>query len=286
MTGPWTIWLASYPKSGNTWVRAMLASLTSEDEDVELDLDELGGGPIASARGHIERRLGFASSDLTQDEIELLRPLCDAALDLELEEVRFRKIHDALWSRAGAPIVPPDRSRAAIYVVRDPRDVAVSYAHHAGASHEWAVAALSDPTTAMIAGDRLANQVRQHLGTWGEHVSGWLDHDLFPVLVVRYEDIAADPISELRRLARFAGLDPPAQRLRQAVRSASFDVLRAREERFGFHERPRPDLPFFRSGRAGGWRDELLPELAAQVERDHGEVMRRLRYEPALARPG
>lgn len=107
---------------------------------------------MPSGRTHIERWLGFASSDLTLAEIERLRPLCDAALDLELEEVRFRKIHDALWTRAGAPIVPPDRTRAAICLVRDPRDVAVSFAHHAGASHEWAVAALGDPETAMIPG--------------------------------------------------------------------------------------------------------------------------------------
>jgi aryl sulfotransferase len=279
VTGAHTVWLASYPKSGNTWVRAMLAALTAEADDPDLDINGLGGGPIASSRPHIEQWLGFASSDLTFEEIEALRPACDAAFDRSLDEVRFRKIHDALWTRAGSPIVPPERTRGAIYVVRDPRDVAVSFAHHSDKTNEWSVEALGDPARAMVeTGHDLDPQVPQLLGTWSDHVSGWTGHDLFPVLTVRYEDMAADPLAELARLASFAGLEPNAERLAAAVGAASFETLRAKEARDGFFERPGLDRPFFRSGRVGGWRDELAPELAARLERQHGDVMRRLGY--------
>jgi aryl sulfotransferase len=228
----------------------------------------------------MELWLGFATSSLTPDEIDGLRPLCDALLDGSLDEVRFRKIHDALRTGGGALIVPPENTRAAIYVVRDPRDVAVSWAHHSGRDNDWAVEALGRAGTAMAPGpDALMAQVRQHLGTWSDHVRSWTEHDLFPVLVVRYEDIHADPLGELRRLVEFAGMDASDERLAAAVESASFEALRAQEEAVGFFERPSPERPFFRSGRAGGWREELAPELAEQVERDHAEVMARLGYE-------
>jgi aryl sulfotransferase len=277
MSTPQTVWLASYPKSGNTWVRAMLAALTSDDD--ELDINHLGGGPIASGRPHIERWLGCASTDLTHEEIEWVRPLCDAALDHKLHDVRVRKIHDALWTSAGAPIVPPASTRAAIYLVRDPRDVAVSLAHHSGGSVEWAVTALAAPSTAMLDAPReIEMQTRQHLGTWSRHFEGWTEHELFPVHVVRYEDVAADPVVQLAGLAEFAGLEASADRLAAAVRSARFEALRDQEKRVGFNERPGRDRPFFRRGEAGAWRDELDPELARRVEHDHAAAMRRCGY--------
>jgi aryl sulfotransferase len=279
MTPPMTVWLASYPKSGNTWVRAMLAALTSEADDPEVDINDMAGGPMSSARAHIERWTGFASSDLTRDELELVRPRCDAAFDGRLDDVRFRKIHDAfLAPGSGGPIVSVEHTRGAIYVVRDPRDVAVSYAHHNSGTHEWAVAMLSDRAGTMGRFDRLDAQAPQHLGTWSDHVRGWVEHDLFPVHVVRYEGVAADPVGSLRALAAFAAIEPSDERLAAAVASASFEALRTQEAAVGFIERPSRADSFFRRGVAGSWRDELAPELAARVERDHAEVMARMGY--------
>jgi aryl sulfotransferase len=285
VTDPVTIWLASYPKSGNTWLRAMLTALTTEGNS-DLDVNALTGGPIASSRDHVESWIGFASGDLTSDELDYVRPLCDAALDRALEEVRFRKIHDALLSASeDAPIVPPEHTRAAIYVVRDPRDVAVSYAHHTGMTHEWAAEELANRQASMFGQPGVhAGQSRVRLGTWTEHVREWTRHNLFPVLVVRYEDMSADPVEELTRVARFAGIDAGEDRIAAAVRAARFDALRNQETQSGYHPGPSKDRAFFRRGEAGAWREELAAELAAQVERDHGEAMSELGY--ALAASG
>ena len=279
MSDPKTIWIASYPKSGNTWLRAMVTGLTGEEH--ELDVNALDGGLIASSRDHIESWIGFASSDLTTDELDRIRPLCDAAFDRGLDEVCFRKIHDALLSASDrAPIVPGNRTRGAVYIVRDPRDVAVSYAHHTGKSQEWAVAELANPAASLLGQPGAhVGQVRMRLGTWSEHVREWTRHDLFPVLVVRYEDLSADPRAELARVARFAGIDADDDRVAAAVRAARFDALRDQETRTGYHAAPFPDRAFFRRGQVGAWRDELAPELAAQVEHDHAEVMSELGYE-------
>ncbi len=277
---PQTVWLASYPKSGNTWMRAMLRPLTDEGDQDDLDINALGGGPIASGRGVLEALTGFAVSDLTVGEIDLLRPVCDTAFDADLSDVRFRKIHDALrLGEDDPPIVPPAASRAAIYIVRDPRDVAVSYAHHNAAPIEKTVAFLGEPGAAVSRSRRdIHQQVRQRMGSWSEHVRSWLDQDLIPVLTVRYEDIKADAIGELGRVTAFAGLDVGPERLAAAVEGARFERLREKEAESGFHERPKRATPFFRRGQVGGWRDELPAELAARVEADHAAVMDRLGY--------
>jgi hypothetical protein len=277
---PRTIWLASYPRSGNTWVRALLRALAEPAPDAEIDLDELGDGPIASARGHLERWTGLITSELEPAEIDRVRPGADAALDESLHDIRFRKIHDALFSAPGGrPIVPPAATLRAVYIVRDPRDIAVSSAHFFDHTHAHAVATMANRCAALAPSEkRLDPQVRQRLGTWSDHVSGWLDHDLFPTLLVRYEDLAADSARELTRIAEFAGLEPSSDRVEAAVEVASFERLRARESTHGFKVRLRSDAPFFRRGQAGAYEDELAPELAQRVVTDHGPVMARLGY--------
>jgi aryl sulfotransferase len=278
-----TVWLASYPKSGSTWVRALLTALLLDDG--EFDLNQLGHGPIASSRGHIEEWSGATTSDLTYAEIAWLRPQADARLDATLEATRYRKIHDAL--RAGEtrePIVDPATTRAAVYIVRDPRDVAVSFAHHAGRTLDWAVGRMADPAgTFSRTTKSLDPQVPQRLGTWSEHVRGWIGHDLFPVVTVRYEDLHADPEDQLARIAEAGGLEVDNADLAAAVAAAAFARLRAKEAASGFRERAHRDREFFRRGIAGGWRDELPAELAARIEADHGEVMARLGYLPGGA---
>ncbi|HEX8632347.1 MAG TPA: hypothetical protein VF755_29665, partial [Catenuloplanes sp.] len=185
--GPFTVWLASYPKSGNTWARAVMRSLCepprgSRPGGPPVDINALEGGPIASCRYALDARLGFASSDLLPDEIDALRPACDAALDRELTGVWFRKVHDGLFTGPGAtPIVPPAATRAVAYLVRDPRDVAVSFAHFSARPPSWAVEQMANPDATLVGqAHRLHGQVRQRLGTWSDHVAGWTGHDLFP----------------------------------------------------------------------------------------------------------
>lgn len=276
--GPWTIWIASYPKSGNTWVRALLTAL--ENPQQELVLDKLGHEPIAGQRAHLEAHTGLVSSELRREEIEALRPLADAAFDALLEKVHFRKVHDALIGVEGAPIVPPTSTRGAVYIARDPRDVVVSLAHHFERDHAWAVASMAEPDDVTL--DELSfsrhGQVAQRLQTWSEHVTGWLDHSLFPVLLVRYEDLQVDAAYELGRIAAFADLQVDADSLGHAARRASFEQLRESEVQHGFRERGGVAGRFFRRGVSGAWREELEPDLATQVVADHGQVMARLGY--------
>jgi hypothetical protein len=247
-----------------------------------LDINDLSDGPMASGRWHFERYTGLPSSELTPDEIDRLRPRVDRHVDAGFDRPQFRKIHDALFvGYRGGPVVALDATRGAIYLVRDPRDVAVSWMHHAELAAARAVEQLADPAMAYAATPSgFHPQFRQRVGTWSDHVKSWLDQDLFDLLLVRYEDLQADAARELARIARFAGLEAPREAVARAVEAASFERLRGMEHEHGFFERPGRDQPFFRRGLSGAWRDELAPELARRIEEDHAEVMARLGYTP------
>jgi aryl sulfotransferase len=271
------VWIASYPKSGNTWLRAVLSAWQT---GAPARLDALAAESVA-ARVPFEDLLGVPTTGLTPDEVDILRPRVDELLSAEAEVTPLRKTHDGLYAGPyGEPVVSASATRAALYVVRDPRDVAVSLAHHAGRTMEWAVDRLADPHHVLAASGRApAAQLRQRLGTWSQHVRSWADDAPFPVHVVRYEDCLADPVRSFAAALRFAELGPvDEEQVAHAVNGASFERLRAAEASEGFAERPERAERFFRSGRAGAWRDEMSRPTAARVEAAHADLMRRFGY--------
>lgn len=211
-----TIWLASYPKSGNTWLRAMYSAWGSRGQ---AHLARLDGIPMAASRQAFDDALGIDSADLTPDEIDLLRPRADeaiAAQDRRAGDVRLRKVHDAFFTGpTGEPVVSAAAARCAVYVVRDPRDVAVSLAHHVDKPLDYVVGYMGSANAAVAAGDdRLEPQLRQRLGTWSQHVESWADQETIPVVVVRYEDCLQGPANVWSSVLDFAGLPVEPDRVR------------------------------------------------------------------------
>lgn len=279
-------WLASYPKSGNTWFRVFLTALLRRDPEGPA-LDELIGGPIAAARDVFELETALPSDELTSEEIQALRPAVFRALAQRVREPLYLKIHDARVDPGnGIELIPPEATAGAIYLLRNPLDVAVSWAHHSGSAPAVAGAVLDQSLLSVSDGeDRSLPQLRQVLGDWSEHVRSWVDHAAFPVLVLRYEDLLTDPLGSFGRAVRFLRLDCTHEQLAQAIEQARFDRLQALEAADGFAERPFLAETFFRRGKAGGWRDELPPEAVQRIIARHGEVMRHHGYLDAAGNP-
>lgn len=186
-------WLASYPKSGNTWLRSFLAHLQVDGEAPQ-ELDRLPLAPIASLRRHLDEVLCFDTADLSADEAEALRPAV-YRWSLRRAEPTLFKIHDA-WLRTagGEPLTGAAGTLGAIYLVRNPLDVAPSYACHRGCSLDQAIAHMADPGHALpLAGTGPHPQVRQRLLSWSAHVLSWVDAPDLNRLVLRYEDLLAQP---------------------------------------------------------------------------------------------
>lgn len=273
---PGTVWLASYPKSGNTWVRLLLSNLLAGTATPE-DINNLSfNDGIASARSCFERQTLADSFLLTAAEIERMRPAAHDAAAAERKGPVFIKTHDA-WTRStdGRPLLGR-AARAALHIVRDPRDVAVSYAFHQDCATAEIIRQMGDPDDD-LSGGRL--QLDQRLGGWSGHARSWRDQDDLPTHVIRYEDLRADTAGIFARALDFLGAEYAEEDVARAVRHTRFEELRAQEAAKGFRERASKAAPFFRDGRVGGWRDHLSAEQARTIERDHGPIMARLGYD-------
>ena len=265
-----TAWIASYPKSGNTWVRALLHALR------EGGIDELSSLDFGGANEGMDARLGVSLSDATDVEaMQLLR--LGWAIGSDAPGFVTRKTHQA-WTCTVDSY--PDRwqpeGARAVYLVRDPRAVAVSWAHHRGCSHADAVAFLREEQHQMKPVHLAHGGYRP--STWSQHVTSWTQQTDIPVVVVRYEDLLAEPDPALERIAGSLDLPSTAQSRAVALATCSFTSLAAREVVEGFVEAPAADRVFFRRGQADAWREELDPLLAARVEADHEDVMRQFGY--------
>jgi aryl sulfotransferase len=275
-------WLASYPKSGNTWLRAFIAALVSGDLPDINRLTLLGA--ISSNRAAFDEALGIAAGDLTLEQQTNLRPRAYEIWAAEADRPLYCKAHDCCHlTPAGEPLFPSTATRGAVYVVRDPRAVAVSLAHHAGQTIDAEIARMADANATFSSSrDRLDEQLPQRLQTWSGHVQSWLAAP-FPVLVVRYEDMHADPAASFGAVARFLDLPHEPERIASAVAATSFARLQEQERTSGFVERPHHAATFFREGRVDGWRDALSPQQVARIEQAHAPIMLRLGYEVTSA---
>ena len=273
------VWLASYPRSGNTWLRALLTNYLG-GRGTPASINALAGGAAFLSRELFDEELGVSSSDLTPEEILRHRALLHELLTADLPRPTFVKVHDAFLRTAeGAVLFPPAATLGAVYVVRNPLDVAVSCARFWNWPLARGVAELNDPAAALARpAKRLHDVLPEPLSTWSGHVTSWLDQRELPVHVVRYEDLLADPAAAFAAVLRFAGIEPDDGRVARAVGHARFDGLRAQEERSGFHEKPATARFFFRAGRAGAWREALSPEQVRTLVDAHAPLMERFGY--------
>lgn len=273
------VWLASYPRSGNTWTRLALRSLQSGGADVELG-DIADFARMASRRALIDSALEVDSGLLTEAETQELRPDMHEALFTRPGPPELCKVHDAwVLTRSGRPIFDAAFTAATIYLVRDPRDVAVSWARFMRWPLDRAIAFMADPDAGLGGTtEQIGIQVRQPMGTWSDHVLSWIDRSGLSPLVIRYEDMLADPAAALRAMAARLGWEADEAAIAGAVAVTGFDRLAAKEARTGFSERAAHTERFFASGKSGTWREALSLDQAGQIERDHAAVMRRFGY--------
>ena len=226
---------------------------------------------------------GISSSDCTEAEVESLRPAACRAFAQEAtpkETLLFCNVFEAYRdSSAGEPLFPDEVTVGAVYIVRNPLDVAVSWAFYFGQEgFANSIAALNSRKTCF--GGRASPELRQRLFDWSGHVESW-SRAPFPVLRVRYEDLLADTRGWLGRIALFLRLDGASdqERLERAVANSSFARLRESEAREGFSRlSPRSRSYYFRSGVAGGWRRHLSAAQAREVQAVHGPTMARFGY--------
>jgi len=271
-------WLASYPKSGNTWLRALLTNyLRNAEEPADInDLDFSGCGFMSK---DFDEQLGIDSGDLTPRQINIYRPRVYEQIAAETTAPLFLKVHDAFELNAeGHPIFPRRATAGAIYLIRNPLDVAVSYAHHSNKSTDTVIHLMRDDDAMLGGTETAAGQLPQKVKSWSSHVCSWADAPGLNVRVIRYEDMITKTADVFAEIVRFAGLEVDESRVRKSVEFSRFEGLQAQEAAQGFREKQPTAASFFRCGRSGTWRGVLSDRQVRRIIDHHGMVMRRFGY--------
>lgn len=271
------IWLASFPKSGNTWMRAFLHNLLRDPKD-DYDINRLGEFSFSDSTPHFyQAYLTKPPKEWTNAEVMQTRWKAQRDIGRMSTDDVFVKTHNAHVEFDGLPMINMDLTAGAFYVVRNPLDVCISLADHYGASIDEAIRIMSDPNSGTPTGENLVFEVHK---TWSTHVLSWTNQPGPWLHIIRYEDMLKKPVVAFSRAARFLGLNPPRDRLERAIERASFKSLRAQEDAKGFRERSFKAEKFFRVGKAGQWRTALSKPQIDQVVEAHKEQMERFGYWP------
>ena len=268
-----TCWLASYPKSGNTWFRIFLANLLFP-EVAPVDPNNLPiSNLIASARGPFQEIFGFSSSLLTSEESALLRPSLDAFIARDWPgKVCLRKAHDAYTTLPdGRPLMGGPPQFKAIYLLRDPWDVAVSAANHWDLNIEDTVNRMCNEQHKHHHSHDINEQFPQYLLSWSQHAQSWLNSPL-EVCLLRYEEMHSDAMRAFGKAVKFLGLEYDDKDIGAAIQASEFNRLQRLESDEGFIETPRTNTTFFRKGIKGEGLSILTPGQLTRLRRERAMV--------------
>jgi|SRR5579863_9643267 len=240
--------LVSYPRSGNTWTRFLIANLVFPSENVTFK--------------NIERLIPDTSSQSNRALKRTPRPRI----------IKSHQYFDPRYPRV-------------LYIVRDPRDLVLSYYNfqrkYRQIADDYPLADYVDD----FAGGRL---ISADWGSWGENVASWIyprqNHRGF--LLLRYEDMKNDTEQQLRRIARFLGLEPTPERLQQVIAASSPERMRELErtqsDQWVATKKHRKDIPFVGAATSGRWQSDLPANLVLKIESAWGNLMSTLGY-PLMA---
>ena len=281
------IWLASYPKSGNTLVRALLASyFFSKDGNFNFET--------------IKNINQFPNSDLFEkigidikNEKEVLKNYIKAQESInQKNSTQFLKTHSYLFNIENNPFTDLNNSLGVIYIIRDPRNVVSSYAHHAAISIDEAAYQI---TNSIIWGgdlksNRVSDRTKVYLGSWSSNFHSWKSFkSIGKYLLIKYEDLINNKKETFIKILEFIHklqkvdftVDTP--KLNNAIESTNFEKLKILEKEKGFIEskvdiKTGKKIPFFNLGANNNWKKILNPKIVDKIENSFKKEMVELGY--------
>ena len=276
------VWLASYPKSGNTLLRSILSAyFYSGEGDFKFDnLYKISQFPAI----HHFMRLGI---DI-DDEKKVFENFINAQnlINEESKKAKFFKTHSKLCKMYGSDFTDLNNTLGAIYIIRDPRNVVTSFAHHYNLTIYQATEALFDEKRFMLKTDKTASVF---LGSWSSNYESWRElKSKNKYLLVKYEDLVDKKKSTLLKIFKFfenlgMKFNLDMVKLNKAIKSTDFDKMKNLEKKETFYESVIDEntgkrKPFFNMGPDNDWRKILDDKNREKIEKHFKKEMSELGY--------
>ena len=286
-------WISSYPKSGNTLVRAIISALFFSRNGI-FELDQL------KHTGQFERRDRLnVIKKINKEEffnLDKLKILSKYWLTLQNNEnmkiekgFGFIKSHSSYVSMFNNWFTNLNNTAGYIYIIRDPRDVAISWAKHANLSYDDSISFMLNfnsciewaQTTSELPDDI---KPKTFLSSWDEHVLSWTKNNLdVPKLVLKYEDLVYKKEEAIKIIVNFfeknfkIKLNSNDEKIANIIESTSFEELKSQESKYGFDEAY--SGAFFRKGEKNQWKNELNSQQIGRLENKFRDFINKFSYD-------
>ena len=274
------LWVASYPKSGNTWMRAILTSLFYSDDGI-FDFK------LLPKIDQFEKLQYFDFvKNINIEEYKKLNELptiskywVEAQKRIESKELIFFKTHSCNYSHNNLNYTNQIKTRGGIYIIRDPRDVAVSYSKFIGESIDMTIDYMLGESRQIWNQNKSVGII---LSRWDYHVASWLNLKA-PIIFIRYEDLLDKTEKVLNELINFLTGELKIKvyvnqkKIDNIIQSTSFNLLKQKEEKEGFREASKSSA-FFRKGKSMQWKNDLNENQISKIEENFNEAMKKFNY--------
>ena len=276
------IWIASYPKSGNTWIRALLSTyLYSEDGNFNFGL--LKYITQFPTRQDVQEFTNDFKSPVKTSKYWIA---AQKKINLD-KKIHFLKTHSSLCTLEGNSFTDKENTIGCIYIVRDPRNVITSIANHYEFSINEAFEFLTNKTKIIFDLEYQDYGDIQFLGDWANHYNSWKNLTIATVKIVKYEDLLNNTkktfIGLLDFLKKFIHINIDEKKIKNTLLSTDFNILKSNEEKFGFEEsilskKNNEKIKFFNLGKDNNWKQLLDSVTEKKIVKSFKFEMEELNY--------
>jgi len=280
------IWIASYPKSGNTWVRSLLSTyLHSNDGNFNFNLLK------NILKFPSKKYLNYFLEDFS--DIKKVSKYWIAAQErmnlFNENKSMLLKTHSALCTLENNSFTDKNNTQAVIYVVRDPRNVVTSISNHYSIDIKESYNFISSKNK-ILSDNKWGSEdfgIIEVLGSWSDHYNSWKNIKFAPIIIIKYENLINDTKNSLEKiinfLQKFINVKIDDEKILKTVESCNFKNLRKMEENEGFQEaayseKLKRKVNFFNLGQKNNWKNLLDPKIEKKIRVTFEKEMKELNY--------
>ena len=280
------IWIASYPKSGNTWIRSFISAIL-HTEDGNFNFKNLENIPQYPIRKQFE---GLLQDFSNIDAIKTNWNISQTKLNLD-NKIKFLKTHHVNCKIENDAFTNFENTLGVIYIVRDPRNVITSLINHYSLSNQPEAKSFLFEEKNWLGFKKENNEIQVTrfptlISSWKTNYNSWKNIKK-NLLLIKYEDLLANPKLEFSRivdyLEKLIKTNFDEEKINNAIRTTSFDALKDKEISEGFYESVRDKLGgrkkrFFNLGPKNKWEKLVDKNIVNEIEKQFETEMKELNY--------